>query len=78
MRLPRYEYRAETFKMELSRRDFPDESFNRIQCNIQDKSFKMIFSRRKLQGETSKMTKMRLPRGEFQGERFKVKMGLSR
>ena len=41
----------------------------------QDGSFKMILSRRELQGEISKM---RLPRREFEGEGFKIKMGLSR
>jgi hypothetical protein len=35
----------------------------------------MILSRREFQGEISKM---RLPRGEFEGESFKIKMGLSR
>ena len=40
-----------------------------------DKSFKMIFSRREFQGDISKM---RLPRGEFEGESFKINMGLSR
>ena len=72
MRLPRYEYRAETFKM-----NFQGETSKMMISTryAQDGSFKMILSRRVLQGEISKM---RLPGGEFEGESFKIKMVLSR
>ena len=71
MGVPRYEYRAETFKMELNETIKLTISTR----HVQDKSFKMMLSRRGLQGDTSKM---RLLRGEFEGESFRIKMGLSR